>query len=480
VIPDRRNPDAKDGTFFIQDIYAGPGLEGIPRGTVAALRLFTYGYAYRLNGAHDALAIEGEWDTKRVLGTVPVEQDCSVMVKVPHSMPISIQPLDKDGNALQVMRSWTVAQRGEIVSCVGCHEPSRAAPLSKAAIASRKAPQEITPWSQAGRIYGFGFKREIQPILDKYCAGCHDGSKPELPNFKDNSEVRFNAKANFGKSYMALHPYVRRPGPESNLHILTPMDYHTSTSPLFQILEKGHHGVEVDDASMRQLATWVDLNVPYHATWTEVNSTEQTLASAARTIEFKKLYAGINDDIEWMPALPATRPAFVKPVKPKKPAPLKMKGWPLDRKNVIEERSISFDGQTLNFVKIPAGKFVMGSATGSSDETPQTVVEIKKPFLMSTTEISNDQLRKFMPEHHSEVIDQQWKDHIHPGYPANEPQMPAIRVNWNDAAGFTQWLSKKTGQRVALPTEAQWEWAARAGSDQPFFFGKSGFQKYAP
>lgn len=487
VIPDRRNPDAQDGTLYIQDIYSGPGLEGIPRDKVAALRLFTYGYAYRLNGSHDALAIEGGWDTKRVLGTVPVEKDGSVMVKIPYNMPISIQPIDKEGRALQVMRSWTVAQRGEVVSCVGCHEPSRAAPLSKAALASRKAPQVITPWSKTGRIYGFGFQREIQPILDKYCVGCHDGSaelttggsKPERPNFMDNSEERFNVKANFGKSYMALHPYVRRPGPESNLHILTPMDYHTSTSPLFQMLEKGHHGVKVDEESMRQLATWVDLNVPYHATWTEINSSEATLASAVRTIEFKKLYAGIDDNIEWMPPMP-DRPRFIKPPKIKEPEALKLAGWPLTGSNhVIEERSISFDGQKLNFVKIPAGKFVMGSVTGSSDEYPQTVVEIKKPFLMSTTEISNDQLRKFNPKHHSEVIDQQWKDHIYPGYPANEPQMPAIRVTWHDAMAFTQWLSKKIGKQVNLPTEAQWEWAARAGSDQPFFFGNLVFQEYA-
>jgi formylglycine-generating enzyme required for sulfatase activity len=218
--------------------------------------------------------------------------------------------------------------------------------------------------------------------------------------------------------------------------------------------------------------------VPYHATWTEVNDSDATLASAALTIEYKKRFSGITDNIEWMPPLP-TRPTFKKPSKEKRPAPLSLSGWPLKKKQSVKKQSVTFDGQTLNFSKIPAGKFVMGSVTGAPDEFPQAAVEIKKPFWMATTEITNEQLQKFMPAHDSQVIDQQWKDHIYAGYPANEPQMPAIRVSWEQAMAFTQWLSEKTGKKVSLPTEAQWEWAARAGSDQPFYFGETGFEKYA-
>ena len=484
IIPERRIADAKDATLYIQDIYAGPGLEGLDRGTVAGLRIFTYGYAYRNVGAHDALSIEGEWDTKRVLGTVPVEKDGSVMVKIPHSLPISIQPIDEDGNALQVMRSWTAAQPGEVVSCIGCHEPSRMAPISRPAIASRKAPRELTPWSKLDRSYGFSFKREIQPVLDKYCAGCHDGSEEitvdghAMPNFKDKSEVRFNKKANFSKSYMALHPYVRRPGPESDLHLLTPMDYHTSTSELFQMLNKGHHSVKVDDESMRQLATWVDLNVPYHGTWLEVDSSEETMAIAARTVEFKKRYSSIDDNIEWMPAVSAERQVFVKPEKVKRPAAITLKGWPLASLSTIEKKTLSFGDQKLEFVKIPEGEFVMGSVTGENDEYPQAITEIKKAFWMSTTEITNAQLREFNKTHDSKVIDQQWKDHVYAGYPANNDEQPAVRVTWKQAMEFSKWLGDKIGNKVTLPTESQWEWAARAGSDKPYFFGKSGYEKH--
>ena len=77
------------------------------------------------------------------------------------------------------------------------------------------------------------------------------------------------------------------------------------------------------------------------------------------------------------------------------------------------------------------------------------------------------------------MIDQQWKDHIYAGYPANKPEMPAIRVTWNESMDFCNWLSTASGQKVSLPTESQWEWAARAGSDQPFHFGESGFEQHA-
>ena len=480
VIPSRIRPEAKDATLYIQDIYAGPGLRGVDRGSVAGIRIFTYGYAYRLNGSHDALAIEGEWDTKRVLGTVPVEKDGSLMVKIPAKMPISIQPIDKNGSAMQLMKSWTAAQPGEVLSCVGCHEPSRMAPLSRRAIASTKPPQKLKPWSKIGRIYGFSFKREIQPILDKYCAGCHDGTDPKLPNFKDCSEVRFNKKANFSKSYMALHPYVRRPGPESDLHLFYPMEFHTSTSELFQKLNKGHHGVKIDDESMRQLATWVDLNVPYHGAWEEVNKSDFTCAIAKRTVEYKKRFSNLDDDIEWMPEMPKTRPKFVAPDPVIRPQAITTSGWPLNiEKSQITEKTVTFGDQKLAFVKVPAGKYVMGSVTGERDEYPETVVTIKKPFLMSTTEITNGQFREFDPKHDSKYIDQQWKDHIFPGYVANNDEQPVIRVSWDEAMAFTKWLGKKLGQKVELPTEAQWEWAARAGSDKPFFFGDKGFENYA-
>jgi formylglycine-generating enzyme required for sulfatase activity len=63
----------------------------------------------------------------------------------------------------------------------------------------------------------------------------------------------------------------------------------------------------------------------------------------------------------------------------------------------------------------------------------------------------------------------------------NHPRQPVVRVSWQQAAAFCRWLSRRTGEKFSLPTEAQWEWACRAGSDKPFFYGdfKTDFAPWA-
>ena len=101
-IPDRVKLNEKEATFFIQDIYEGEGLKGIPRGTVKSLRLHAYEYAYvKTRSDHNWHGIQSGWDIKRMLGTVPVEEDGSVIFKAPANTPISLQPLDSEGRVMK-------------------------------------------------------------------------------------------------------------------------------------------------------------------------------------------------------------------------------------------------------------------------------------------------------------------------------------------------------------------------------------------
>jgi len=521
TIPDKVNLRRKDALVMVQDVYAGPGLAGIPRGKVKKLRVFTYTFGYRGMGGHNCFGVESGWDAKRILGTVPVEKDGSAFFRVPANTPISLQPLDENNAALQLMRSWLVAMPGETLACVGCHEDPHDATAEFQATATRRGPSAIQPWRGPAR--GMGFPREVQPVLDKYCAGCHNGKKENLPNFADTSK----GWRGYYKSYHALARYIRRPGPESDYALLHPMEYHASTSEVVQKLLKGHHGVRLDEEAWDRLHTWIDLNVPFNATWGEFRGGRLgTVADRFR--EFQKLYANIDCDQEALPPVPTDKP---KPVLPKPQAVVRVDapevpGWPFsaaearkrqaaaaasvsasrpagrlgvtgptqdqppaqdaletltiplgmtpERRHHITCKPIPPKAVALKLTLIPAGEFVMGSPAGHADERRLTRVKIDKPFWMGTFEVTNAQYSVFDPTHDSRFIDMELKDQEHPGYPADGPDQPVIRINWQEAVRFCEWLGKKTGMQFSLPTEAQWEWACRAGTSTPLWYGETG------
>jgi formylglycine-generating enzyme required for sulfatase activity len=135
----------------------------------------------------------------------------------------------------------------------------------------------------------------------------------------------------------------------------------------------------------------------------------------------------------------------------------------------------------LELALIPAGEFVMGGACGELDERPLHRVRIERPFWMARAEITNRMFARYEPGHDSRVEDKNtYQFGIH-GYPSNRPEQPVVRVSWNEAVAFCRWLSEKTRERFTLPTETQWEYACRAGTATPFFYGDldADFSKFA-
>ncbi|MBN2269728.1 MAG: SUMF1/EgtB/PvdO family nonheme iron enzyme [Sedimentisphaerales bacterium] len=509
VIPDKVDLTRNDAIVYLENIYKGPGLKGVPYGSVKKLRLFTYQFAYhQIAGINHRVGADGPWEPKRVLGTVPVEADGSAMFRVPANTPISIQPIDAEGNALQLMRSWMTAMPGEIVSCAGCHEKQNSGPQNQRTIASRLIPAKIEPWH--GPVRGFSFAREVQPVLDKYCVSCHNTdnlkNRPDMPNLSGDqgkfvvvkdSDPRVVFAENtpreelFGKyggifepSYIELRKLVRVGGFESDIRLLAPGEFHSNTSELFQMLKKGHHGIQLDPEAWERLATWIDLNTPCHGTWREIVGVEKTANDHRRRGELRKVYAGLYDDPEVYPEMPEQE---IEPVHPKhiRPAAVRtpvVAGWPFDAAAAKQkqealgptERSINLgNGVVLELALIPAGQFVMGSADGAPDEYPLSAVRIEKPFWIGKFEITNEQYAQFDPSHDSRFEHKgSWifsKGHL--GWLLNHPGQPVVRVSWKEAMKFCRWLCDKTGQDVTLPTEAQWEWACRAGSDTPMNYG---------
>ena len=480
VQANRVDPASKESTVFITDVYFGQGLPDVPKGTVKKLRVFEFSYGYRGIGSHAYLGMESAWDARRILGEVPVYEDGSASFIIPANTPLALQPLDEQGRAVQWFRSWFVGMPGENQSCTGCHEHQNSVTPNTTTTAMRRAPTPIEPF--LGPARPFSFSHEVQPVLDHYCVGCHDGQEERAgrPNFADTSPGQYS----YSKSYHALHPYVRRPGPEGDYHILKPMEFHASSSELFIMLEKGHHGVEIDRDSMRKLYAWADLNVPYFGTWIEVarrlNRVEQVTTVAARATELRSLYAGVDFNPEYEPYAHLELPGVVEFLKPKTvvldyTVP-NASNWSFNAetakaKQTKPNQKIKVGDTSIEMAWIPTGKFVMGDDGGFADELPRSVVEIKKPFWMMTTEVTNALYQQFDSNHDSRFIDQWSKDHVHPGYPANKPHQPVIRIHWNRANEFCQWLSEQTGKKFRLPTEAEWEWACRAGSATPMWYG---------
>jgi formylglycine-generating enzyme required for sulfatase activity len=115
-------------------------------------------------------------------------------------------------------------------------------------------------------------------------------------------------------------------------------------------------------------------------------------------------------------------------------------------------------GEAMEFVLVPAGTFTMGSAPdeGEEDESPQRRVTLSRPFYLGKFEVTQAQWERVMGVNPSEF---------------KGASRPVENVSWDDCQRFLARVSARTGRKLALPTEAQWEYACRAGTASRWSFG---------
>ncbi|HEY6565261.1 MAG TPA: formylglycine-generating enzyme family protein [Pirellulaceae bacterium] len=170
---------------------------------------------------------------------------------------------------------------------------------------------------------------------------------------------------------------------------------------------------------------------------------------------------------------------------------------------VAEEPEVTVNSIGMKLVKVPAGEFMMGAEEEPSQtltafpycqpvwldgELPRHKVRITRPFLMGQTEVKLNQFLMFYHETKYQLDmekdrEPQWAYSVDgqliqsktvrpwaPGWKLDQSH-PVVYVSWNDAVAWCEWMSKKEGKHYRLPTEAEWEYACRAGSESRFSWG---------
>jgi formylglycine-generating enzyme required for sulfatase activity len=158
------------------------------------------------------------------------------------------------------------------------------------------------------------------------------------------------------------------------------------------------------------------------------------------------------------------------------------------------EEAVNGDA-TMRFILLPPGKFIMGSPTGEGAREANEVqheVTLSKPFFLGIHDVTRGQFRRFVEEtgyvtdaesdhrgsNRLDPVTGAWKND--PGLTWRSPSFPqaddhpVVMVSWNDAIKYAEWLSQKHGRSYRLPTEAEWEYACRAGTRTKFYFGDDG------
>lgn len=270
VIPSRRDFAGRPGYFYVQDVYQGTHMRGVQRGQAKWLRVVeSPEKRFWTMPVWGGQGIEGpamnwhDFNNKRILGTVPVAPDGSAWFEVPSERYVFFQLLDQDGMMLQSMRSGVIAQSGETASCIGCHDERRTAPPVASLSAGSYSPNKLVPWHGPERE--FSFMREVQPVFDKHCVGCHDFGQ----NAGDKLVLARDRDLVFNASYIELWrrkliQVVGAGPPETQ----PAKSWGSHASKLVAAIRSNPQcGRTLDREGFERIVTWIDLNAPYYPTY---------------------------------------------------------------------------------------------------------------------------------------------------------------------------------------------------------------------
>ena len=250
---------SQEGRFIVLDVYKGLRHQSqesiaIRHGSIKQLRIIGVPPKTQPHMNTPSLGVSKEDPGKFVLGTVPVEKDGSAYFRVPSGISVFFQALDKNGLAVQTMRSLTYVQPGQTLSCIGCHESRELVPpVAAQPLAVQRKPSKITPGPTGS--WPLRFDRLVQPVLDKSCVSCH---QPDSTN-----EIAAHLDLSPAASYENLLSFadkdLEKLAFEKDRSIIGQCT--AVQSKLLKVLanSKEHEDLKLNEDDFNRLVTWMDV-----------------------------------------------------------------------------------------------------------------------------------------------------------------------------------------------------------------------------
>jgi formylglycine-generating enzyme required for sulfatase activity len=331
--------------------------------------------------------------------------------------------------------------------------PPKGAPLTQwQADTLKRWIDEGADWPESitlTKVQRFDFVKDVKPILEFECVACHREGHDQGGLRLDTREMAFKG-GDSGPGIVAFRP---QKSPVSTSTMASREDD--------KLMPPAKKGGPMSKEKITTLAKWIEQG----ASWPE-----------GLTLVPKKREEMVGDEKVIVAAIQAK---IVKQPPAKNQA--EMKGYT----NFIPGTTVKY-----SMVPIPGGEFLMGSPATEkgrrADEGPQHKVKIP-PFWMGQFEVTWNEYELFMyPDQEkaltvetnspyldkvSDAVTRPTKPYVEMSFGMGKGDYPAISMTHHAASKYCEWLSAKTGHFYRLPTEAEWEYAARAGTTTAYFFG---------
>jgi formylglycine-generating enzyme required for sulfatase activity/mono/diheme cytochrome c family protein len=325
---------------------------------------------------------------------------------------------------------------------------------------TKEQTERLRLWIEQGAEWAAGevlkqvkkidFVKDVQPILEFNCVACHREGEAKGKLRLETRDLAIKG----GSGGPGIVPFDSSKSPV----------YTTTTLPADhdELMPPGNKGGPLPKEEILTLKEWIDQGAVWPSSVVLQPKKKEELAKDDTEL-LKEVFAKIVANME------VKTPAEMKPYKV-----------------LIPGSDVSFE-----MVPIPGGEFVMGSPEGEkgrkADEGPQHKVKIE-PFWMAKCEITWNEyelfqfpeeekkrrmMRKSDPTIHAlaDAVSRPTNPYVEMSFGMGKDGYPAISMTQHAANSYCKWLSAKLGQFFRLPTEAEWEYAARAGTTTAYSFG---------